>query len=387
MKARVARVARVVRNPLRAPVIDDAVPGDAFAFHHRLPGYAPTPLVEASAGLAARFGIARLLIKDESSRLGLPSFKLLGASWATYCLLVERLGHEPAWTTIDELASAIAPLRPLELVTATDGNHGRAVARVARLLGLSAHVFVVEGTATARIEAIEGEGATVDQVAGDYDEAVRRSASVAAAAGERALLVSDTSWEGYTETPRRVIDGYTTIFREVDDALVDDALVDGQPDVVVVPVGVGALAAAACSHYRTGPGPGPVIVAVEPEDADCVLRSVEAGRPTTVSGPHRSMMVGLNCGTPSLVAWPLLAAGLDWCVAVEDERAASAMRLLAAEGVVAGETGAAALAGLDALAGAGVGLTPDATVLVVCTEGATDPANYTRIVGRAPESV
>ena len=384
-------MARVLRNPL-VVAIDD-VPGapgpaasGAMDFHRRLPGYHATPLVIAP-GLAARLGVGQVLVKDESNRYGLPAFKMLGASWAAFCLLVSRLGRVPTWATIDDLAAAFAPLRPLELVTATDGNHGRAVARVARLFGLGARVFVAEGTAPVRIAAIESEGATVEEVAGDYDAAVARSASVAAAAGLRALLVSDTSGEGYVDGPRHVIEGYDTIFAEID-AAVEAGLVSA-PDLVAIPVGVGALAAAAVVHYRLGPrggpGRGPLLVAVEPEDADCVLRSMEAGQRTTVPGPHRSMMVGLNCGTPSLVAWPLISAGLDWCVTVEDRRAADAMRWLADEGIVSGETGAAALAGLGVLGelgGAATSLGPDSTVLVLSTEGATDEAHYRELVGR-----
>ena len=139
-----------------------------------------------------------------------------------------------------------------------------------------------------------------------------------------------------------------------------------------------------------------VVAGVEPSDANCVMRSVVAGRRETVAGPHRSIMVGLNCGTPSLVAWPFLAGGLDWCVTVDDGRAAEAMRHLAAEGVVSGETGAASLAGLEALATwaagdpvrrAQVGLTSSATALVLSTEGATDPDHYRQLVGRAAGDV
>jgi diaminopropionate ammonia-lyase len=388
-------VASVVRNPMAGPLAgaagaDAAVmarAGEALAFHRRLPGYTPTPLVDATRA-ARRAGVGHVIVKDESSRLGLPAFKILGASWAVYRLLVDRLGHQPEWSTLDDLAAAVAPLLPMQLVTATDGNHGRAVARVARWLGLGARVFVAEGTAPARITAIEGEGATVEVVPGDYDAAVARSMEAADAAGPTAVVLSDTSWPGYLTTPRRVAEGYATIFTEVDDSLGAAGL--GPPDVVVIPVGVGALAAAAVTHYRVvHPTAGTVLVGVEPDDADCVLRSVLAGARTTVPGPHRSIMVGLNCGTPSLTAWPLLAAGLDWCVSVDDDRAAHAMRLLAAEGVVSGETGAAALAGLVALADWAdtsarrleTGLTPSATALVLCTEGATDPQSYQALVG------
>jgi diaminopropionate ammonia-lyase len=377
-----ARTGAATAPPSRAPL----------GLHRRLPGYAVTPLQDAPA-LARANGVARVWVKDESSRLGLPAFKLLGASWAAYRALAALLGRDPEpWASVDELRRTLAPLRPLTLATATDGNHGRAVARMAALLGLDAHVHVPTGTASARIAAIEGEGARVTVVDGDYDRAV---ASAAATAGDRCLPVQDVGWPGYEQVPAWVVEGYATIFWEVDDQLA--ARGEAPPDVVVVPVGVGGLAAAAVRHWRHrgtplgSPGPlrPPRLLGVEPLAAACVLRSLQAGRIVTVPGPHDSIMAGLNCGTPSLVAWPLLRAGLDAVVAVADERARQAMRDLAAAGVVAGETGAAALAGLaeaTAARAAGrlrrvLGLGTDARVLLLCTEGATDPQAYQRIVG------
>lgn len=354
----------VARTPTREPL----------AFHRKLPGYAPTPLRESPA-VAARLGVGRVLLKIESARLGLPAFKMLGASWGTYRALVRALGREPEWPTIDALRAAIEPLKPLRLAAATDGNHGRAVARMAKLLGLDATIFVPDDMAAARRDAIASEGADVEIVDGTYDDAVAQSASLA---GERCLVVSDTSWPGYEDTPRDVIEGYSTIFAEIGEIAVD---------VVMLPAGVGALAAAGVAAYDTRL-PRPALVSVEPADAACVLASIRAGELTEVPGPHRSIMVGLNCGNASLIAFPTLLAGLDWCVAVHDGRAEQAMRWLDADGIVAGETGAASLAGAIGVIELGgrdlVGLTADATVLLIVTEGATDPVNYQRIVGHPP---
>jgi len=382
---------RFVVNPMAGPIAEPLEWSRApLDLHRRLPGYAPTPLVDAPE-LAACHGVGRVLVKVESSRLGLPAFKMLGASWATYRAVVARLGSEPAWEGVEDLAAALAPLRPIALAAATDGNHGRAVARMARLLGLDARIFVPEDMVPARITAIESEGATVSVVPGDYDDAVARSAEEAA---DDCLVVSDTSWPGYTETPRRVIEGYSTVFFEIDDALAAAGL--APPDVALMPAGVGGFAAAAVSHYRRPDAPGATaIVSVEPADAACVQASVAAGEIAHVPGPHRSMMVGLNCGRPSLVAWPILLAGLVACISVDDGRAAAGMRALAEMGIVAGETGAASLGGLAGLVdGPGaaerrgaVGLGADATVLLVVTEGATDPGNYRALVGVAPDAV
>jgi diaminopropionate ammonia-lyase len=364
---------QIFENPARrkTPVANRPASAPA-AFHRRLPGYSPTPLVDAPT-LGRSLGLAGLQIKDESSRLGLPAFKILGASWAVYRLLVSRLGREPEWTDLDDLRAALRPLGSFTLVAATDGNHGRAVARMARLLGYGAEILVPQGTADARIRGIEEEGARVTVVDGTYDDAVARSAE--AAARPDALVVSDTSWPGYTDVPRDVIAGYDTIFSEV-----DGEGAGSPPDLVVVPMGVGALTAAAVAHY----GETTTIVAVEPRSAACGLASARAGHPVVVPGPHDSIMAGLNCGTVSPVAWESIRHGVDVFVAIDDADAEQAMRDLADIGVFAGETGAASLAGLRALIESRGVDARGRKALVLCTEGATDPGAYRRIVGRAP---
>ena len=359
---------------------------EPLAFHRRLPGYLPTPLIRAPA-LAARLGVREVVVKDESSRLGLPSYKFLGASWASYLAVLAALKIDPEpWDGIDELASRLGPSGPHTLAAATDGNHGRAVARMASLLGWSSHIFVPAGTAHARTEAIIDEGARVTVVDGTYDEAVERAAKEASLT---TLVISDTAWPGYETTPRHVAEGYSTIFWEIDETLTAQSL--AQPTVVAVQIGVGALAVAAVRRYRTGlDAVAPRLVGVEPLDADCVLASVAAGHAVEVPGPHRSAMAGLNCGRPSPLALPLITEGMNAFLAVQDAAAERAMRALAEIGVEAGESGAAGLAGLLAVAEAGtaqqraaVGLHPNAVVLVINTEGATDPVNYRRVLDGA----
>jgi len=174
---------------------------DPLAFHRRLPGYAPTPLVDAPA-LAEAMGVGAVLLKDESSRMDLPAFKIAGASWAVQRALEDHRGPFEPWNTLEDLAAQLAGSE-LVLVAATDGNHGRAVARMARRLGLGALIFVPADMVAARQSAIVGEGATVVQVDGSYDEAV---ASSAHAADQRHVVVSDTSWPGYEAVPRAVIE-------------------------------------------------------------------------------------------------------------------------------------------------------------------------------------
>ena len=374
------RVERAASDP--TPSAADLAPSayDPTPFHRSMPGYEPAPLVSVP-GVARRAGVGALLVKDLSCCFGLPAFKIIGASWAVNCLIGDRLGSPPA-ATFAELRERAQAVRPLRLVTATDGNHGRAVAHMAALLGLEATIYVPEGTVPARIDAIRAEGARLEVVPGSYDAAVSRAAQDA---GERCVIVSDTSWEGYERIPSAVIAGYATMLHEIDAQLPE--LGAPQPDVVLVQCGVGAFPAAVGAHYR---GVGPTIVSVEPDDAACMLESLEAGRIVTVPGPHRSIMAGLNCGTLSMVAWPVLASTCDLAVTTGDDHAREAMRLLAGAGIESGESGASGLAGLLALRfdpqlqepRRRFVIGPDANVLVFSTEGVTDPDAYAGVVGQ-----
>jgi diaminopropionate ammonia-lyase len=377
-----AMTPRILHNP--SPMrFAAAEHSHALAFHRKLPGYTPTPLVTAP-GVAAKLDVRQVWVKDESNRLGLPAYKILGASWAAYRALDVRCGPFASWETLPELAAQLQPCGPLTLVAATDGNHGRAVARMAKWLGVEAHILTPRDMAHARREAIESEGARVTVVDGSYDEAVDASAQLA---DDSHLVISDTAWEGYERIPGWVIEGYATIYAEIDEQL--DALGAGQPDLVAAQMGVGALAASVVRHYRR-PGWTAQVIGVEPTRAACVLASVEAGRPIETPGPHDSIMAGLNCGRPSPIAWPYVSGGVSLFIAIPDVRAEEAMRLLAHDGIVAGETGAAGLAGcLEAFGGVEaqhyrtlLGVDRTNALLLICTEGATDPAAYARIMGR-----
>jgi diaminopropionate ammonia-lyase len=320
----------------------------ALEFHRSLPGYAPTPLIDVPA-LAADLGIGRVLVKDESARLGLPAFKVLGASWA--CQQVQN--RTPG----------------VRLVAATDGNHGRAVARMAVHFGVGATVFVPAVMLPETAERIAAEGATVVRIDGDYDEAVRRAAAYADDEPGRAL-VQDTAWDGYTQVPAWIIEGYQTLLHEVDDELADVA---AAADLVAVPVGVGSLAEAVVRHHRQPDGPRPRVLSVEPTTAACVMESLHAGRPMTVP-TGATVMAGLNCGTISAAAWPVLRAGLDAAVAVTDQDALRAVDDLASLGVASGPCGAATLAGVraaltDPQRRAALQLGPDAVLVLLSTEG------------------
>lgn len=323
-------------NRFRERLEPGGVNRDVRDYHRRLEGYAATPLVECRRAAEA-LGIGGLWVKDESARFGLNSFKVLGASWA------------------------MSRLNARVFAAATDGNHGRAVAWMARRMGADAHIFVPGNTSRARREAISREGAQVHAIEGTYDEAVRACAEASAASGWQVL--SDTGYEGYLEIPQWVAAGYGTLFAEY----AEQAL--GPPDVVFVQGGVGGLLSAAVRHF----GSTSKLVAVEPLEADCLLESITSplGEPRTARGKQNSIMQGLNCGEVSLAAWPLVRSGVDLFVAIEDELALEAMGSLSP--MDCGESGAAGVAGLIAVCRTGVlaeelGIGPATRVLAINTE-------------------
>ncbi|HET8912518.1 MAG TPA: diaminopropionate ammonia-lyase [Ktedonobacteraceae bacterium] len=346
------------------------------AFHRRLPGYNPTPLLEVPA-LASELQLGKVWVKDESQRFGLPSFKFLGASWASYQALEARNGQPfQPWQTIEELHRQLAHLLPLRLSAATEGNHGRAVAHFAAMLGLNARIYIPRNVSATRIEEIKQEGAEIIHVDGSYDQAVSQSA---AEVDERTLLISDTSWAGYEVVPGWVIDGYQTMFQEIDRQLAQARA--APPDLVAVQMGVGALATAVIRHFQKSTTRHRTrIIGVEPIKAACVQAALQRGRWGSIPGPHSSIMPGLNCGTPSLIAWPDLSAGLEVSVTISDEQAEAAMQSCKQAGINSGASGAAGLAGIQALltgpgaswARAHLDIQPHATLLLLNTEGSAE---------------
>jgi diaminopropionate ammonia-lyase len=346
---------------MRALVNAHADPGavrppaaDANEFHRALPGYAPTPLRDLPA-LAAELGLGAVSLKDESDRLGLPAFKVLGASWAVERMLRERPGVHT-------------------LVAASAGNHGRAVAHVAARRGLRCRIFLPGRAAPARREAIAAEGAEVYVVERSYEHALALAAADATEPG-----VAEIADAGTGGPPEWVVDGYATLFAE--------AAAQGTFDIVLVPVGVGSLAAAAA---RFGAAAGVPVVGVEPVTAACLTASLAAGAPASVPTPGTTM-AGLDCAEVSPAAWPELRAGIAGTVTVGDTEVHAAMRELAGAGLAIGDCGAAPLAALRALVTEpacealrdAIGLDERARVLLLATEGPTDPPAYARAIAEA----
>jgi diaminopropionate ammonia-lyase len=365
----------------------------ARGFHRQIPGYHISPL-KSLPHLAARLGLGGIWVKDESARLNLGSFKVLGGSFAIYQLLRRRLGLEDQAISFGELTSG--PLRDrlgeVTFAAATDGNHGRGVAWSATQMGFRSVIYVHKLTSKARIQAIQRNGAQVVVVDGTYDDAVRQVWEDAQKNGWE--VISDTAWEGYEAVPKWVMQGYTTLLSEAQEQFAGQGLVG--PTHILVQAGVGSLAAATLGYYQNIFGAQrPKSVVVEPSKAACLYHSatVGDGKPHSFQGELDTIMAGLACGDPNPLAWSILYEVADFFAACPDYVAAKGMRVygvpLAGDPfIVSGESGAVTLGALTFIMefqGARelkeeLGLGSDSQVLLINSEGNTDPDEFRHVV-------
>ncbi|MBN9404417.1 MAG: diaminopropionate ammonia-lyase [Burkholderiales bacterium] len=354
---------------------------------------AATPLHDLP-GLARQLGVARVGVKDESVRSPLGSFKALGAPVA---LVRQVLRLHPDFEPTGVLTGRYAtPLQGYTVISATDGNHGRALAAAARSAGCRCVIVLHAHVSQEREDAIAAHGAQIVRIAGNYDDSVAEAARLARANGWQ--VVSDTSYDGYEDIPRDVMQGYATIAAEVVEQTGVRPGEAGAFTHVFLQGGVGGMAAGLLSFWWEFHGAQrPHVIVVEPAQADCLLQSALQGRPARATGTVDSVMAGLACGETSPLAWRFLQPGVDHFQTVDDVQAVQAMRTLA-QGVdgdlplVAGESGVAGLAALQALRAdptqwAEAGLSADARVLLISTEGATAPQVYAQCVGESAARV
>ena len=359
------------------------------------PGYAPTPLI-GHKGLSADAGVDSVWCKHEGFRFGIGSFKPTGPTYAMLTVLkneVRKAAGVDTVTTQDLLDRKYEAItRDIVVSAATSGNHGRALAWGARTFGCRAVVYMNEGVSAGRERAIASFGAEVMRVPGAYDEAVQRSNRDAQALGF--FVISDLVSEEYPDVPRWIMQGYAFVAHEIVEQLADGA----PPTHIFVPGGGGVLAGAVCGHTWEHYGRHrPRLVVVEPTASCCLFESARAGRATTVSGDTGSVMDGLVVQEPSNEGWSILSAGAFAFLTIPDQAAVDAMRQAAAPTgedppLVIGDTGSSAWAGFLAASAEPqvrdrLGLDAGSRVVIVVTEGATDPEVYRDIVGKMPEDV
>ncbi len=363
----------------------------AHDFHAGFQQYSQTPLTSLP-GLAEKLGVASIQVKDESYRFGLNAFKVLGGSYALGRYIADRLGEDIAQLPAERILSQEVRdrLGELTFITATDGNHGRGVAWTARQLGQKAVVYMPEGSAKERLENIRAEGAQADILPMNYDQAVRLAAQRAEKFGW--VMVQDTAWEGYTDIPLWIMQGYTTMGHELAQQLPEP------PTHLFLQAGVGSMAGAMAGFfanlYREN---RPFITIVEPKKADCLFRTAKAndGKLHPVRGKMNTIMAGLACGEPCSIGWTVLESVADAFLSVSESVAADGMRILASpvagdSPIVSGESGAAAFgAAMDLLLEDDLkdikeqlGINEHSRLLFISTEGDTDKENWQNVVWR-----
>ena len=346
-------------------------------FHRRLRCYSPTPLISLPK-LAKNLGIEELLVKDESKRFRINTFKSLGASYAIAKVISQRKKEK------------------LIFCTATDGNHGRSVAWAARNSRQKSVVYVPKYTTEQRIKNIKKHGAEVIIVDGDYDEAVATAREESKKKGY--VLIQDNSWEGYTDIPMYIAAGYKTMMTEMENSIhpPEAPLVD----FVFLQVGNGTWASSMVAYYRNRyPRKMPTLISVEPAECDCIMESFRNGTFSKTKKSQETIMTGLRCGTPAMLAWDILKDGIDVFLSIPDTYGIKAMHdfyypFKTDKQIFAGESGAAGLAGLiatscdPALQGLKkeIGLNEESRVLVFVTEGVTDSEVFEELILRETDT-
>lgn len=356
------------------------------------PGYAETPLVSLDK-YARKLGVKAIYYKDESTRFGLDSFKALGGAYAVCRLLLNKIkeatGKDAA--TKDLLAGTYKDIvKDITVCSATDGNHGRSVAWGAQMFGAKCVIYIHAGVSEGRKTAIEKYGATVIRCKGNYDDSVHDCADDAAKNGW--FVISDTSYPGYMEVPCDVMHGYTVM---VDEALTQ---IPEQPTHTFVQGGVGGLAAAVstricCRMHKNRP----LFTVVEPKNADCLYASIKNDEYTVIHGDLETIMAGLSCGEPSLLALDILKEYATGFMTIPDTLIPVMMRDLANKEcaetlVVSGESGVSGLAGLVTACEnpefrKALKLDENSVIILFSSEGATDPEMYREIVGKTAAEV
>lgn len=362
-------------------------------FHKSFPEYKVTPLHSLDK-LSKQLGVSNIWVKDESYRFGLNAFKVLGGSFAVGKYLAKKLNVDISELSFEKLRSKEVKekLEDITFVTATDGNHGRGIAWAANQLGQKSVVFMPKGSSEIRLNNIRKEGAEASITDLNYDDTVRLASQKAEENGW--VLVQDTAWDGYEEIPTWIMQGYGTILDEAVEQIAEAG--DERPTHVFLQAGVGSFAGSMLGYLAGKFGDQrPITVIAEPDKAACLYKSMNIGdgQPHSVTGALNTIMAGLACGEPSTTSWGVLKDYAEAFVSCPDYVAARGMRILANPlgsdpQIVSGESGAVGLGLVSLLAESKMlnvmkemlKLNQDSKILMISTEGDTDPENYRKVV-------
>ncbi len=354
-------------------------------FHSSLPNYSHTPLIDLKQ-FSKTLNLKSLQIKDESKRFNLNAFKSLGASYAMAKIIVSSIGCDQSDLDYQLITQHKNAIKDMTFVTATDGNHGRAVAWSAEKYGCQARVYLPKGTSKHRIDAIESHGANAEVTEFNYDETVSYAATMAEE--NDWILIQDTAWVGYENIPKDIMIGYQTIIHE----LIHDEFI--WPTHVVMQAGVGSFAASIFDAFCNISRPKPKFILVEPSGAACYFKSIKVGD----GHPHPvkkldTLMAGLSCGIPSILAWDIISQTADFFATCDDEVTLDAMRKLSQQkagdhSIISGESGAVTTGFIEAICSSPkysefddlIGINDSSSIFCISTEGDTNPDLYNKTV-------
>jgi len=324
--------------------------------------YTPTPLRKLNK-LETELGFKEIYYKDEDKRFNLKSFKALGGAFA-----VNKIANDKNDVTV---------------ATATAGNHGRSVAWGAQRLGLKCKIFISEFVSEARASAMKNLGADIIRVKGNYDASLKEC--IKQSEKNNWEIVQDVSWEGYKEVPKLIMAGYTIMIKEIMDQIKNDDFTH-----VFLQAGVGGMAAAMIAGFAKYSTNIPKFIIVEPENANCVFKSIENHKATTVNIVNETIMGGMSCGDVSTVAWEILKDTTNYSLTITDDEISTVVAMLAEaklsnEKIIAGECG---VPGIIALIGLfrnkeyldKLALNKNSKVLLFGCEGLTDAAMYKKLL-------
>lgn len=386
-------VGKPVEEKINIDYLSEKAIEKVINFHRSFPQYSVTPLHSLDS-LAKEFHVDKIWVKDESYRFGLNAFKVLGGAYAIGKYLSEKLGIDIDKLTFEMLQSKEIKERIGEVtfITATDGNHGRGVAWAARQLGQKSVVYMPKGSAIARLENIRAEGAKAEITNLNYDDAVRLANKHAEENGW--VMVQDTAWEGYEKIPTWIMQGYATIMKEAMEQIIQDGY--EKPTHVFLQAGVGSFAGSILGYLASRFGEErPVTVIIEPDNVACLYKSIAAndGKLHAVTGDLNTIMAGLNCGEPNTISWEVLRDYAQVYTACPDYVSSQGMRILSSPldkdpRIISGESGAVGVGLVSLLAHSEmlkemkekINLNKDSKILIISTEGDTDPVGYKNIV-------
>jgi diaminopropionate ammonia-lyase len=360
----------------------------AINFHKSIQSYQRTKIISLK-NLAKSFDIQNIYVKDESKRFSLDTFKALGPIYALYqfynTLNLDKFSVELSYLNFFK-ASYLNQFGNYVFTTATDGNHGKALAWACKLIGQKSVIYVPSYTVQSRMDAIEEHTDSLIKINGTYQETV--DFCYHEADKYKRQVITDSSSETSYQSGKIIMEAYLTMFYEIEEEKEHAAL--AKIDHIFLQCGVGSLTASGLYFYLNQNKEAPKIINVEPFEADCVYQSILSGKLSKAKGSMKTMMAGLNCDLPSFLAWNLFKEHLEYTMLIDEKSVEKALQIYNSpigddDKIISAESGAASLAAVievlsDKNSRKKLEITQDSSIMIINTEANTDPENIKRIL-------